>query len=295
MEHYLDIFIRSFVEYASYLKNELLFSYEYKPWWQNYFYWLILLSVAVWMLELALPWRKGQHAIRKDFWLDVFYMFFNFFLFSLIGYNAISNIGVTLFNDLLAMGGMTNLVALNVSKWPGWAQFALMFVVADLIHWNVHRLLHRAPWLWEFHKVHHSVKEMGFAAHLRFHWMENIVYKTLQYIPLAMIGFGLQDFFLLHMVTLLVGHLNHANLGWNYGPLGYIVNNPKMHIWHHVKKLPADRPFGMNYGISLSIWDYLFGTAFIPSDGRDIELGFDGDDSFPQGFLAQEMHGIGKR
>lgn len=294
MEHYFDIFLRSFSEYGNYLISEILFTYDYKPWWENYFYWLILLSIGVWGLELALPWRKGQKALRRDFWLDVFYMFFNFFLLSLIGYNALSNIGVELFNDLLGLFGVTNMVALNVATWPLWAQFGLMFVLADFIQWNVHRLLHRVPRLWEFHKVHHSVKEMGFAAHLRFHWMETIVYKTIQYIPLAMIGFGLQDFFIMHMFTLIIGHLNHANLNLDYGPLRYILNNPKMHIWHHVKQLPKQYPNGFNFGISLSIWDYIFGTALIPSDGRDIELGFDGDESFPQGFVGQELHGLTK-
>lgn len=294
MEHYFDIFLRSFSEYGNYLISEILFTYDYKPWWENYFYWLILLSIGVWGLELALPWRKGQKALRRDFWLDVFYMFFNFFLLSLIGYNALSNIGVELFNDLLGLFGVTNMVAINVATWPVWAQFGLMFLLADFIQWNVHRLLHRVPRLWEFHKVHHSVKEMGFAAHLRFHWMETIVYKTIQYIPLAMIGFGLQDFFIMHMFTLIIGHLNHANLNLDYGPLRYILNNPKMHIWHHVKQLPKQYPNGFNFGISLSIWDYIFGTALIPSDGRDIELGFDGDESFPQGFVGQELHGLTK-
>jgi sterol desaturase/sphingolipid hydroxylase (fatty acid hydroxylase superfamily) len=293
MEHYLDIFLRSFTEYAAYLKNEILFSYDYKPWWENYFYWLILLSVVVWSVELIVPWRKGQKTVRKDFWLDVFYMFFNFFLLSLIGYNAISNIGVELFNQFLGLFGLTNLVAINVASWPAWAQFGLMFILADFIQWNVHRLLHRVPWLWEFHKVHHSVKEMGFAAHLRFHWMETFVYKSIQYVPLAIIGFGLQDFFIMHMVTLLIGHLNHANLNIDYGPLRYVLNNPKMHIWHHVKQMPNQYPNGFNFGISLSIWDYIFGTALIPSDGRDIELGFDGDENFPQGFVGQAAYGLG--
>lgn len=293
MEHYLDIFLRSFTEYATYLKNEILFSYDYKPWWENYFYWLILLSVVVWSVELIVPWRKGQKAVRKDFWLDVFYMFFNFFLLSLIGYNAISNIGVELFNQFIGLFGLTNLVAINVASWPAWAQFGLIFILADFIQWNVHRLLHRVPWLWEFHKVHHSVKEMGFAAHLRFHWMETFVYKSIQYVPLAMIGFGLQDFFIMHMVTLLIGHLNHANLNIDYGPLRYVLNNPKMHIWHHVKQMPNQYPNGFNFGISLSIWDYIFGTALIPSDGRDIELGFDGDENFPQGFVGQAAYGLG--
>jgi sterol desaturase/sphingolipid hydroxylase (fatty acid hydroxylase superfamily) len=167
-----------------------------------------------------------------------------------------------------------------------------MFVLADFIQWNVHRLLHAVPWLWEFHKVHHSVKEMGFAAHLRFHWMETFVYKSIQYIPLAMIGFGLQDFFILHMFTVLIGHLNHANLNLDYGPLRYVLNNPKMHIWHHAKQMPKGYANGINFAITLSLWDYLFGTAVIPSEGRDIELGFDGDEAFPQTFVGQLGHGV---
>lgn len=55
MEHYFDIFLRSFSEYGNYLISEILFTYDYKPWWENYFYWLILLSIGVWGLELALP------------------------------------------------------------------------------------------------------------------------------------------------------------------------------------------------------------------------------------------------
>ena len=60
-----------------------------------------------------------------------------------------------------------------------------------------------------------------------------------------------------------------------------------MHIWHHVKELPESHPNGVNFGISLSIWDYLFKTSYIPFSGRDIELGFEGDEKYPQGFLGQ--------
>ncbi|MBT5976802.1 MAG: sterol desaturase family protein, partial [Flavobacteriales bacterium] len=264
MADYLKIISDSFTGYWNYLISEITtFA------WHNYFWWLVGLSVLVWALELALPWRIEQKSIRRDFWLDGFYMFFNFFLFSLVGYNAISNVAVEAFGDLLGIVGITNLVAIEVSSWPILVQFALMFFIADFVQWNIHRLLHRVPWLWEFHKIHHSVKEMGFAAHLRFHWMETIVYKSIQYLPLGMIGFGIQDFFVLHIFTVAIGHLNHANVGWDYGPLKYFLNNPRMHIWHHAKDIPEDRKFGINFGISLSLWDYIFGTAWIPKPGRD--------------------------
>ncbi|MBK5192004.1 MAG: sterol desaturase family protein [Flavobacteriaceae bacterium] len=284
MEKYLKIIQDSFTGYFNYLVQEIT-----NPSWTNYFYWLIVLSLLVWIVEIIIPWRKDQKIFRKGFWLDSFYILFNFFLFSLIGYNAISNVGVELFKDFLQLFGIENIVAFKLESFPVWSQLLIMLVIADFIQWNIHRQLHYRPWLWEFHKVHHSVKEMGFAAQFRFHFMETIVYKTVQYIPLAMIGFGIQEFIVVHMFAVFVGHLNHANVGWNYGIFRYIFNNPRMHIWHHSKKLPEAHPYGMNFGLTLSIWDYLFRTAYIPQNGKNIEIGFEGDEDFPQDFGNQLM------
>ncbi|MEY3398597.1 MAG: hypothetical protein RL220_1191, partial [Bacteroidota bacterium] len=226
---------------------------------------------------------------RKDFWMDGFYMFFNFFLFSLIGYNALSDVGVNLFKDFLALFGINNMVAISVAQWPQWTQMILLFLLADFIQWNVHRWLHKYPWLWEFHKVHHSVEEMGFAAHLRYHWMENIFYKSALFIPLSMIGFGIDKIFIVHIVAIAIGHLNHSNLNITWGPLKYLLNNPAMHIWHHAEEIPKGS-YGVNFGISLSIWDYIFKTAWIPSSGRDIRLGFPGLVKFPKTFFRQLIY-----
>ena len=185
MKEYLDIIKNSYESYASYLWNEIT-----HPSWHNYFYWLIGVSAFFFILELSKPWREKQAKLRKDFWLDFFYMFFNFFLFSLIIYNAASNVVVNFFNDALASIGITNLLAFEVMSWPTWAHLLIGFVVRDFVQWWTHRLLHRVPFLWEFHKVHHSVEQMGFAAHLRYHWMENIVYRSIEYLPLALIGIG---------------------------------------------------------------------------------------------------------
>ena len=289
MQEYVQVFLDGYYGYWNYLSSEILY-----PSWHNYFWWLLGISLVVWSLELVFPWRKNQAAIREDFWLDGFYMFFNFFLFSLIGYNAVSNVAVEAFNDFLALFGINNLVAFQIASWPVWSQFLLLFVVADFIQWNVHRWLHYSPLLWEFHKVHHSVEQMGFAAHLRYHWMETIVYKSVQYIPLSMIGFGLDDFFILHLVAILIGHLNHANVKITYGPLKYVLNNPVMHLWHHAKNIPAGS-HGVNYGISLSLWDYLFGTAYIPNQNANEQLGFEDQETFPKTFLQQLTHPWNKK
>lgn len=280
---YTELILNSYNSYFAYLKSEIL-----NPSWHNYFYWLIGLSLFAFTLEQLFPWRKNQPRIREDFWLDAFYMFFNFFIFSLIAYNAFSDVFVKLFNDFLGLFGIKNLVAIEISSWPLWTKLLVMFVLRDFIQWNVHRLLHRVPFLWEFHKVHHSVQQMGFAAHLRYHFMETLVYRTIEYIPLAMIGFGLTDFFIVHIFALAIGHLNHSNIYLPIGPLKYIFNSPQMHIWHHAEHLPRGS-YGVNYGLSLSIWDYLFGTVYWPFDGRDEKLGFKDVETFPDGFVQQEL------
>ncbi len=286
----MEIVREAYSGYAQYLWKEIT-----TPSWSNYFYWLCGISLFFFGMELLRPWRAKQAKFRKDFWLDAFYMFFNFFLFSLIVYKAASELMVNWFHGLLGLVGVTNLVALEVGSWSIWVQLLVLFVVRDFIHWNVHRLLHRVPWLWNFHKVHHSVEEMGFAAHLRYHWMENVVYKTLEYIPLALIGFGINEFIIVHLFTVVVGHFNHSNLRLPLGPLKFLFNNPQMHIWHHARDLPSSHRYGMNFGLTLSVWDYIFRTAYIPRDGRDIPLGFHDMKDFPKTFWGQLFYGFRRR
>ncbi|WP_395054019.1 sterol desaturase family protein [Flavobacterium sp.] len=286
MNKYQEIVINSYSGYFNYLKNEL-FSLHI----ENYFYGLIIISLAVFILEIVFPWRKNQAIFRKDFWLDVFYMFFNFFLLNLIVLIALSNVTEQLINDFLAIFNwkLSSIQLINLSHHPKIISLLIFFLFSDFIQWITHRMLHRVPLFWNFHKVHHSVKQMGFAAHLRYHWMEPVIYKSMLYIPLAIIGgFTVQDVFIVHFFAITIGHLNHANLGWDYGVLKYVFNNPKMHIWHHSKKMP--NKYGMNFGITLSVWDYIFRTNYIPSDGRDIELGFEDDEKFPTDFVHQETY-----
>ncbi|MCG2431464.1 sterol desaturase family protein [Aequorivita xiaoshiensis] len=288
MEKYLEIFKNSYYGYFNYLWNEITHFH-----WENYFYGLILVSLLVWALELLFPWRKDQKIFRKDFWMDTFYMFFNFFLLNLIVLIFLSNATAELFNDLLSLIELkiSDFQLLDLNALPFGLGLLIFFLITDFVQWNTHRLLHYSPFLWNFHKVHHSIKEMGFAGHLRYHWMEPIVYKSLLYIPLAIIGgFDVQSVAIVHFSALTIGHLNHANLGWDYGVLKYIFNNPKMHIWHHAKELPKNHQYGVNFGISLSLWDYLFKTSHVPHDGRDIELGFEGDEEFPKDFIKQTIY-----
>ena len=262
------------------------------PWYTNYFWGLILISLLVWALEIRFPWRREQPILRKDFWLDALHMFFNFFLFAL----AIAGVYKVL-GTLLAELGISarSLAVLDLSHWPMGLQLLVFFLLLDFLQWATHVLLHRIPALWEFHKVHHSVKEMGFAAHMRFHWMENILYKPLKTLGVMLLGgFEPEQAYIVHFAAIAIGHFNHANIKLTYGPLKYILNNPVMHLYHHAYTLP-EGTHGVNYGISLSLWDYIFKTDHIPESSGKGPLGFPGDSEIPNSFLGQQTHGFGKR
>jgi len=262
------------------------------PWNENYFYGLIIISLAVWVLEILFPWRKDQKVIRKDFWLDGFYMFFNFFIFSIVISGFYKVLGL-LFTEV----GLTNqsVVIFDLTRLPLWLGLLVFFIVLDFFQWSTHIALHRFPLLWKFHKVHPSVKEMGFAAHLRYHWMENVLYKPLKTFGVMILGgFEPQHAYIVHFMAMAVGHLNHANIKLSYGPLKYVFNNPVMHLWHHSKALPDNRLQGVNFGISLSLWDYLFRTNYIPEDSGTIDLGFEKIEDFPNSFWGQLTYGFKK-
>lgn len=290
----LEIISNAFVNYWGFIVSEITLSYDYKPLYQNYFYGLIVISLVVWGLEAMFPWRKNQPLVRKDFWLDGFYMFFNFFLFGLM----ISGFYATLEHLFAKVGiSMTSLSFFNFQSLPLWTQLLIFFVLNDFVQWFTHVMLHRFEVLWRFHQVHHSVQEMGFAAHLRYHWMENILYKPLKTLAVMLVGgFEPEQAFFIHFVAITIGHLNHANVRITWGPLKYVFNNSVMHLFHHMKELPDGQMPGVNFGISLSVWDYIFGTNYIPqSEDGSYELGFDGIEKFPvHSFWKQLTVGFGK-
>jgi sterol desaturase/sphingolipid hydroxylase (fatty acid hydroxylase superfamily) len=260
------------------------------PWYTNYFWGLTLLSVIVWGLELTFPWRKNQKAIRKDFWMDATYMYFNFFVFAFFLNGFFSVIGL----GLRSMGlSMQSIAIVDLSSWPMWLQLIVFFIVLDFVQWATHVALHKFPALWQFHKVHHSVEEMGFAAHLRYHWMENVVYKPGKTIGVMLLGgFEPEMAYIVHFFAITIGHLNHANIKITWGPLKYLLNNSVMHLYHHAKELPGGQSTGVNFGISLSIWDYIFRTNYIPEESGTIPLGFDDMDKFPDDFVHQNLYGF---
>ncbi len=258
---------------------------------KQYWIWLILISLAVMVIEFIAPWRKQQkHITREQFGQDVLWLVLN-------GHAA--GITIAFVADYLIkqyFPAAQEVEKLHLIKeWPLWGQFLVFFILKDLLEWCVHNLLHRVPALWAFHKLHHSIEELDWIGNFRFHWMEIIVYKTLTYLPLVILGVDGQVILWIAILSTIIGDLNHSNLNITWGPLRYLINSPRMHVWHHMYALPDNRHKGVNFGINLSIWDWLFRTSYWPApdespDQQPEKLGFPDMDEYPRSFIGRFVY-----
>ena len=256
------------------------------PVYINYWFWLIGVSLFVFLLERLWTWRKEQKVFRNGIWQDLFWLVFNGhflgILLAMVTGEIVQGLNTLLYNAGLPVPESLALA----SSWPLWVQFVVFFIVKDFIEWNIHRLLHRVSWLWEFHKLHHSIEELDWIGNFRFHWGEVIVYKTLSYLPLVIFGVDGMVILVIAVIGTFVQDLNHANMPISWGPFRYILNSPKMHVWHHDVEMHGKG--GQNFGIVLSLWDWLFGTVYWPEDReRPEKIGFEGIESYPRDLVSR--------
>lgn len=256
--------------------------------WTTYWVWLLGASLLFVVAERMLPRRPMQRLLRRGIWTDVAYVILNGHFIGIAIALAAAPIERA-FRAALESAGLTVDVAL-ARELPFAAQVVVAFVALDLMQWCIHNLLHRVPWLWQLHKVHHSIEELDWLGSMRFHWGEAVVYKTLQYVPLALFGFDPAALFIIAVVGTVIGHYNHSNLRIDLGPLKYVLNGPEMHQWHHVH--PEAGPPNKNFAINLALWDWLFGTAFLPSPDEKrapARLGFTDIERFPRALPLQML------
>ena len=129
MQDYINVFTSSFKGTLNWTLKSILFEV---PWYLNYFWGLLLISLLVWGLEILFPWRKQQGVFRKDFGLDAFYMFFNFFLFALV-INGVYG-GLQLFFQKLGIT-LTSLTLFDIKNWAFGVQLFVFFVLLDFLQW----------------------------------------------------------------------------------------------------------------------------------------------------------------
>lgn len=243
----------------------------------TYLYWLLGISAVFFVLERLLPARRGQRALRPQLGNDLFYLVLHGYLWSFFTGGLIGLFATWTKGGLGLLGLMPKATWLSGTSAP--MQFLVYLLVADFLQWNVHRLLHRVPLLWKFHQVHHSIQDMDWAGAFRFHWMEVVVYRSLLYVPLLFLGGDSGPLFAVAIFSTIWGHFNHSNLALDIGPLARVFNSPRMHLWHH--DASDEGGTAKNFGIVLSLWDWLFGTAYWPRDRAPARLGFPEDERMP--------------
>lgn len=164
-------------------------------------------------------------------------------------------------------------------------------VVADFALFLCHFLQHRIPWLWEFHKVHHSAEVMTPMTVFRMHPVDNLLVFSMG---------GLFSGAALGCVAFLIGHdavfynvagvnlililfyllgynLRHSHVWWSWGPvLSRIFISPAQHQIHHSS---APEHFDKNLGFTFAFWDAWFGTLYVPKSREAITFGLGAEEN----------------
>jgi sterol desaturase/sphingolipid hydroxylase (fatty acid hydroxylase superfamily) len=137
------------------------------------------------------------------------------------------------------------------------AEVILGYLLIDFHGWLHHFVRHKVPVFWDFHTVHHSQDEMNPFTNLRVHPVDWFISNTIKFIPAFFFADALDVALSYIFIHRLLDRLNHSNVRTNLGPLRYIMVTPQSHRVHHSSRKEHQ---DTNFGVSLSIWDHLFGT-----------------------------------
>lgn len=148
----------------------------------------------------------------------------------------------------------------------------LLFLAWDLSRFLVHFAMHRVPFLWRFHQVHHSAEVLTPLTFYRLHPVESLIYEVRRALVTGTVA-GLAywwtrnselsfTLFGLHganvVLNVVFGNLRHSHL-WVRFPswLERWVISPAQHHLHHSIE---DEHLDCNYGTWLAVWDRLLGS-----------------------------------
>ncbi|MEJ1160095.1 sterol desaturase family protein [Prosthecomicrobium sp. N25] len=237
----------------------------------------IVLALIFIPFETLLPLHPDQKTLRKGFGLDLVYLVLNGLLIKAALFWIIMLI--------LAAGPaiVPESVRTFVQSRPLWLQVIGVLLVGDLGFYWAHRMFHHVPWLWRFHRIHHSIEELDWLAAHRVHALDQIVTKTVSLAPCYALGFSEAALLIFAVVYGWHSILLHANVSIRFGPLERVIASPVFHHWHHANEPEA---YDRNFAGQFSLWDHVFGTAY-RSDRLPARYGT--DDPVPEGFAAQAL------
>jgi sterol desaturase/sphingolipid hydroxylase (fatty acid hydroxylase superfamily) len=202
-------------------------------------------------LERVFPYRR-QKLLREGFFTD------------LLGYGLVQSyvLGFAISGLIAVIDRHTGLSQRGlVGAWPVLGQLAFFFVLHDFYIYWFHRLQHRSNLLWRTHEAHHSVDDVDWLSGTRSHAFEILINQTVEFLPIVLLGARPEVALMKATLDAVWGMYIHSNLNVHAGVLQRVLNGPEMHRWHHARELPLP---GKNFATKLALWDWLFGTAYLP-------------------------------
>lgn len=169
----------------------------------------------------------------------------------------------------------------------------LAAIAIDFTYYAIHRMSRESEWLWPFHKLHHSAEVLTPITAARNHPMFELLLSLAGVVLVAPVAglifglFGIASLPTIFGITVLIaimnlagGALRHSHIWLDYGPvLDRLFISPAQHQIHHSI---AVRHHDRNYGLSLAIWDWMFGTLYIPEGREELVFGVADRDGQPQ-------------
>ena len=223
---------------------------------------------------------------------DLGYFYFNLFLFgiifgwALLSFEVLSHGTASLLTATFSPRQPTALPALATRT----IITVMMFLAYELGYWLNHYLSHRVPFLWEFHKVHHSATVLTPLTNFRVHPVYMCIFLNILAVFTGLASgaaeyafgqtthqYGLSEnnIILVFFIYVYV-HLQHTQVWISFtGWLGRLFMSPAHHQIHHSRN-PAH--FNKNLGSCLALWDWMFGTLYVPSAKPEkLEFGVEPD------------------
>ncbi|MDE2363208.1 MAG: sterol desaturase family protein [Hyphomicrobiales bacterium] len=228
-------------------------------------------------LERFWPRYAQQGTFRPQWTLDLIY-----FISTHIPVQVVS------FFILLPATAATRYLAIPhiahfIASLPILVQFALAMIVADFAEWAIHFALHKVPFLWRFHSIHHSSKALDWIAGSRSHVVDDVLVRGGILVPM-MLAFS-QDIILAYLIFVTVhATWTHCNFGPSVKWLEPFLVMPRYHHWHHSSEKEA---IDKNFAIHFPWIDRLFGTYYYPNRWPE-KYGLDAEE-IPLGFLRQTI------
>ena len=159
---------------------------------------------------------------------------------------------------------------------PPWLREVLSVLLLDYTLYLWHIVVHRVPWLWRFHLVHHVDLDLDATTGLRFHAGElaaSIPWRAAQVVVLGVSPATLTVWQSLTLASVLFHHSNTRLSDRMERALSWIVTTPRMHAIHHSVN-PAQ--LQSNFSSGLPVWDRIHRTARFDAAAGDVAVGVRG-------------------